>query len=480
MAPLKNGEFSQHGRTGGENKVCDAKAAITASEATSQYSRIPTSLKAKRIWLPFKTSPRPAGGVNKIPYNRHGRPAKYTDPSTWLYYEEAVLQRLRPGYAGIGIVFSEELGMLGSDFDHCIVDGVLDPEVEGWVAKLNTYTELSFSGEGLHSLAYGKLPWKANRSGKVEMYTDARFFVVTGRQMTGTPDQVLPAQDGIDHIHGQVFGNEPVETVDTTTPYYTEGGEGELSAESLFPDDTVMAAIRRNAVARKYFDGSVVSINASSADWDLARSLAFFCDGNLAQMRRLFMKSSLVREKTVSKRGAGDYLDLTLRNAGARQRQKSAYWMPKVRTASGAPEGRRQSATTTAIITLRTARPELTYQGIADELGIKIETVRKAIHRMGRREAPSSSCRVVDPEPAMAKEEEAILEGKPVQEELISCPRRYRADYAKPNGWVDIPYKPILEDGVTYESHYVLPPRKPPIREFHIKRPLPVNMRREA
>ena len=137
--------------------------------------------------------------------------------------------------------------------------------------------------------------------------------------------------------------------------------------------------------------------------------------------------------------------------------------------------------TTTAIITLRTARPELTYQGIADELGIKIETVRKTIHRMRRRESPSFSRRVVDPEPVMAKEEQAILEGEPVQEELMSCPRRYRADYTKPKGWVDIPYMPILADGVTYESNYVLPPRrKPPIRSFNIKRPLPVNMRRVA
>ena len=334
------------------------------------------------------------------------------------------------------------------------------------LAKLNTYTELSFSGDGLHAIAFGRLPWKANRkdSAGVEMYTTGRYFVVTGQQMTGTPNEVMPAQDAIDAIHGQVFGNQPVETVDTTTPYYTEGGEGELSAESLFPDDTVMAALRRNAVAQKYFDGSLLTINASSADWDLARSLAFFCHGNLAQMRRLFMKSSLVREKTVSKRGAGDYLDLTLRNAAARQRQKCAYWMPRVRTASGAREGRRQSATTTAIIALRAARPELTYQGIADELETKIETVRKAIHRLGRREAPSSSCGVVDPEPAMAKEAEAILEGEPVQEELMSCPRRSRADYAKPKGWVDIPYMPILAGGVTYESNYVLPfRRKPPI-----------------
>src|ERR1039458_7558658 len=140
-----------------------------------------------------------------------------------------------------------------------------------------------------------------------------------------------------------------------------------------------------------------------------------------------------------------------------------------------------QSVTTTAIITLRTARPELTYQGIADELDIKIETVRKAIHRMRSRESPSSPSWVVDPEPAIAKEEHGILEGKPVQEELMSCPRRYRADYAKPKGWVDIPYMPILADGVTYESNYVVPiRRKPPIRSFNIKGPLPVNMRRVA
>src|ERR1017187_6615354 len=307
MTLLKGRKIAQQGHAGGENEVFDATAAITAPETTNQYSQLPPELKTWEIWLPFRTSPRPSVGLNKIPQNRQGRPAKYTDPSTWMSYEEAVAQSQRTGYSGVGIMLHKELGIMGIDFDHCIVDGVLDPEVEGWVAKLNTYTELSFSGEGLHSLAYGKLPWKANRSGKVEMYTDARFFVVTGRQMTGTPNEVMPAQDAIAAIHGQVFGNQPVETVDTTTPYYTEGREGELSAESLFPDDTVMAALRRNAVARKYFDGSAVTINASSADWDLARSLAFFCHGNLAQMRRLFMKSSLVREKTVSKRGAGDY-----------------------------------------------------------------------------------------------------------------------------------------------------------------------------
>src|ERR1017187_8585859 len=133
MAKLKGCKIAQQGHAGGEDNVYDATAAIAASEAASQYSRIPTSLQAKRIWLPFKTSPRPAGGVNKIPYNRRGRPAKYTDPSTWLTFEEASQQASRAGYSGIGIVLSEAMGITGIDFDHCLVNGELEPQIEQWV-----------------------------------------------------------------------------------------------------------------------------------------------------------------------------------------------------------------------------------------------------------------------------------------------------------------------------------------------------------
>jgi hypothetical protein len=480
MAKLKGCKIAQQGHAGGEDNVYDATAAIAASEAASQYSRIPTSLKAKRIWLPFKTSPRPAGGVNKIPYNRQGRPAKHNDPSTWMSYAEAVQQAQRPGFGGIGIMLHAELGIMGIDFDHCVTDGVIDPEVEGWVAALGTYTELSFSGDGLHALAFGRLPWKANRNSKVEMYVTGRYFVVTGRQMTGTPDQVMPGQAGIDQIHAQVFGNQPVTERDTTTPSYTgreERGEG---AESLFPDEEVMAALLRAQQSRKYFVGAPVAVDASRADWDLARSLAFFCHGNVEQMRRLFLKSVLVRPKTSSKRGATDYLGITLHKAAARQASKGVYWLPKVRNSTpNSREGRPLSAVTVAVLTMHAAQPELRLVAIAAQLGIDAAHVRQIVRR-GRKATPPSLLSVVErscdtlPEPVIAKEE-------PTKEELMSCPRRYRADYAKPKGWVDIPYKPILADGVTYESNYVLPPRrKPPIRSFNIKRPLPVNMRRVA
>src|ERR1039458_2738127 len=371
-----------------------------------------------------------------------------------MSYAEAVQHAQRPGFGGIGIMLHAELGIMGIDFDHCVTDGVIDPEVEGWIAALGTYTELSFSGDGLHALAFGRLPWKANRNSKVEMYFTGRYFVVTGRQMTGTPDQVMPAQAGIDQIHAQVFGNQPVTERDTTTPSYTgreERGEG---AESLFPDEEVMAALLRAQQSRKYFVGAPVAVDASRADWDLARSLAFFCHGNVEQMRRLFLKSVLVRPKTLSKRGATDYHGITLEKAAARQASKGVYWLPKVRnTTPNSREGRPLSAVTVAVLTMHAAQPELRLVAIAAQLGIDAAHVRQIVRR-GRKATPPSLLSVVE------RSCDRLPAAKDRREVLMSCPRRYRMDYAKPKGWLEIPYKALLADGGTYERAFVLPPRR--------------------
>jgi hypothetical protein len=157
------------------------------------------------------------------------------------------------------------------------------------------------------------------------------------------------------------------------------------------------------------------------------------------------------------------------------------FWIPKVRSSStNSREGRPLSGITVAVLALHADEPELKLVDLAARLGIDAARARTILMRQRRKATLPARLSVVErscdtlPEPVIAKEE-------PTKEELMSCPRRYRADYAMPNGWVDIPYMPILADGVTYESNYVQPPRrKPPIRSFNIRRPLPVNMRRVA
>ena len=58
--------------------------------------------------------------------------------------------------------------------------GLLASEI---VRELDSYTEFSPSGTGLHVLLRAKLPPGGNRRGRIEIYDRGRFFTVTGRRL---------------------------------------------------------------------------------------------------------------------------------------------------------------------------------------------------------------------------------------------------------------------------------------------------------
>ena len=104
----------------------------------------------------------------KEPYNPlTGQRAKADDPSTWVGFETAVRAVEQGEYAGIGIEFHPDNGIMGVDFDHSMnkETGEIVPEVLDWLNKLNSYTERSQSGTGFHVLIYGK---KAGGRSKVK------------------------------------------------------------------------------------------------------------------------------------------------------------------------------------------------------------------------------------------------------------------------------------------------------------------------
>ena len=74
------------------------------------------------------------------------------------------------------------------------------------VKELDSYTEYSVSGTGIHVLVWGRLPWKKCDGDKIEMYDRSRFLVMTGNRVPGTPTEIRDAQDTIDAIHLEVFG----------------------------------------------------------------------------------------------------------------------------------------------------------------------------------------------------------------------------------------------------------------------------------
>ncbi len=143
---------------------------------------IPDELKVRPQWVCWRYALDSKGKWTKHPYNpRSGRKASSTDLMTWSKFEDVLAAYEAEKYDGIGFVFCSGDPYTGVDLDAC-----RDPEtgeIEGWAAEiieaLDSYTELSPSGTGLHVVAKGKVPAPLKRGG-IEMYSVERFFTMSG------------------------------------------------------------------------------------------------------------------------------------------------------------------------------------------------------------------------------------------------------------------------------------------------------------
>ncbi|MBU1568152.1 MAG: DNA primase [Proteobacteria bacterium] len=118
----------------------------------------------------------------------------------------------RHGLEGLGFVFTTEDPFVGIDFDACrnTETGEIDPGVQDIVNRMNSYTEISPSGTGLHIIAKGVLPDGGKRKDHIEMYDQGRFFTVTGYHLPGTPKEVSGSPE-VEALYHQLR-NEKIST----------------------------------------------------------------------------------------------------------------------------------------------------------------------------------------------------------------------------------------------------------------------------
>jgi putative DNA primase/helicase len=147
---------------------------------------IPEELTERPQWLVWKANPTRAAGttlpgrLDKVPYSAlAGRRASSTDLLTWATFEEAREALATGDYDGLGFVFSSGDPYAGVDLDDCVgEDGTIADWAKEVVRYLDSYTELSATGTGLHIIVKGEVPNR--RKDKIEIYSTKRFFTVTG------------------------------------------------------------------------------------------------------------------------------------------------------------------------------------------------------------------------------------------------------------------------------------------------------------
>lgn len=85
-------------------------------------------------------------------------------------------------FDGVGFVLTAADPFTVFDFDKCrnSETGEIDPLIASYIARLDSYTEVSPSGTGIRVVVAAKLPPEHRRAGHIEMYDNARFVSITG------------------------------------------------------------------------------------------------------------------------------------------------------------------------------------------------------------------------------------------------------------------------------------------------------------
>jgi primase-polymerase (primpol)-like protein len=145
------------------------------------FENIPEELRRRTQFVVYKIEKR-NGKDTKVPYIAGGvGRASSTDSETWRPFDEAITALRTGRYDGIGFVFSSGDPYAGIDLDDCrdAATGQLEDWAEKIIRDLDGYAEISPSGKGVHIIVRGKAPNK--RRGRVEAYSERRFFTMTGR-----------------------------------------------------------------------------------------------------------------------------------------------------------------------------------------------------------------------------------------------------------------------------------------------------------
>lgn len=282
------------------------------------YELIPDELKALPRWVCWRAVPKPmkdgSTKLSKQPINpRTGRLAQSNNPQTWTDFETALAASV--DYAGIGFMFAGS-GYVGIDIDNRPeeLDAYRNGDYSTIFGQMNdalqTYMEFSQSGNGVHFIGRGTLPGKDFKNSEVgiEMYTGARFFVMTGNLCTEFVDI-----------------SDITETIKPFYAQYKTKSQSNVPPEQLPLQPCAASAqdiidrASRSKQGQKFsalYAGDTTGYNSNSeADMALCNMLAFWCQGDTQLMDEIFRTSGLMRDKWDRRQSGTTYGAITLQKA---------------------------------------------------------------------------------------------------------------------------------------------------------------------
>lgn len=259
------------------------------------FNEIPAELKALPQWILWKFETR-NGKQTKVPCQVTGEMAQANNRRTWSTFATAVKFYLEGDYDGIGFVFSREDKYIGIDIDKCVVDGKTNAFSTEIIDTLDSYTEFSPSGSGIHIIIKGSLPQSVLGTGRkntkhgLEIYSHGRFFTFTGNRENS--NDVYDRTDELEEVFEQYFDDSDIQGRVNLADF--EKDEIKISNESLWEK---MFRSKNGDEIRSLYNGNLINDDHSASDLALCNYLAFWTGKSATRMDAMFRESSLIRDK---------------------------------------------------------------------------------------------------------------------------------------------------------------------------------------
>ena len=229
------------------------KAVAKAQQSAAKAARIPLScpsaLRDLPAWLCWRMEPNdnPGGKARKVPLyaaggRRVGKQGTAEDRNQLVTFDVARAAAARRGFDGVGFAPMPDWNIVALDFDGCITDGEIHPEV---LALLNTtYAEISPSGRGIRAFFQGQLgnPKSHGEPFGFELFSSKGYVTYTGAvldhvQLLGNSDTVAPVDQVVMELVQRRFKKDLEKAAE---PIAQDGKPVGLSQEQI---DRALAAL---------------------------------------------------------------------------------------------------------------------------------------------------------------------------------------------------------------------------------------------
>lgn len=254
-----------------------------ASQARKhKFHLIPQEMKLYRQFVVWKYVKRDDGKPTKVLFSaRNGLSASVSNPSSWDSFDNAVKAYEAGEWSGIGFVFTKNDPYAGIDLDDAEDDAATKAKQDAIYNEFVSYAEVSPSGYGLHIIVRGSVS-RGRRNSKIEIYSDERYFTMTGNVYRDAP--IADYHALLNARWHEMRNDKPDAPRRADTPQ--SASDAEIIRRALNAGN----GSKFHSLHTGLWRGSYPSQN--EADFAYVDMLAFF-SRNRAQIDRLFLASPL-------------------------------------------------------------------------------------------------------------------------------------------------------------------------------------------